>query len=224
MRNKAAEFSANCVPYWRDTWSSVQLCVSPSRLHFWPLASAPPLLQWFYLWKWALWVTCLVPPSLCKAFQALQGFDLCLCVPFAHWKIFSVAGLSLSQFQDLNNENLGASWSFSSGLCVPVLGSVDRQHPWLSLHYSVNEMWRACCSQHGNTGPPAALSAVFWYLKSWVWITDDRIFLLGYVCQSHTSTGVRVSLQNQCACFFMQDLCISLRGRNAKFIPYSCLE
>lgn len=140
-----------------------------------------------HLWKWALWVSCLVPPSLCKAFQALQGFDLCLPVPFAHCKIFSVTGLALSQ--DLHNKNLGASWSFSSGLCAPVLGSVDRLHPWLSLHYAVNEMWRACCSQHGNTRPPAALSAVFWYLESWVWITDDRIFLLVYVFHSHVSTA-----------------------------------
>lgn len=187
MRNKAAEFSANCVAYWRDTWSSVQACMSPSWLLFWPQASAPHCFSGFmpHLWKWALCMTCLVPPSLCTAFQALWGFDLCLCVPFAHWKIFSVAGLALSQFQDLNHKNLGTSWSFSSGLCVPVLGSLDRLYPWLSLHYAVNEMWRACCSQHGNAGPPAALSAVFWYLESWVWITDDRIFLLGYVCHSH---------------------------------------
>lgn len=146
-----------------------------------------------HLWKWALCKTCLVPLSLCATFRALWGFDLCLHVPFAHWKIFSVAGLALSQFQDLNNKNLGTSWSFSSGLCVPVLGRVDRLYPWLSLHYTVNEMWRACCSQHGNARPPAALSAVFWYLESWVWITDDRIFLLGYVCHSHCT-------QKYCVC------------------------
>lgn len=125
--------------------------------------------------------------------QPSKHFEGLIFVPFAHWKIFSVAGLALSQFQDLNNKNLGTSWSFSSGLCVPVLGRVDRLYPWLSLHYTVNEMWRACCSQHGNARPPAALRAVFWYLEPWVWITDDRIFLLGYVCHSHCT-------QKYCVC------------------------
>lgn len=163
-----------------------------------------------HLWKWALCVTCLVPPSLCRAFQALWGFDLCLRVPFAHWKIFSVAGPALSHFWDLNNKNLGTSWSFSSGLYMPVLGSLDRLYPWLSLHYAVNEMWRACCSQRGNTRPPAALSAVFWYLKSWVCITDDRIFLLGYVCHSHTSTA--------CACLTPKSVCVFFHVGSLHFI------
>lgn len=162
-----------------------------------------------HLWKWALCVTCLVPLSLCKAFQALWRFDLCLRVLLAHWKILPVAGLALSQFWDLN-KNLGTSWSFSSGLCVPVFGSLDRLYPWLSLHYAVNEMWRACCSQHGNRRPPAALRADFWYLKSWVWITDDRIFLLGYVCHSRTSTA--------CACLTPKSVCVFFHAGSLHFI------
>lgn len=148
MRNKTAEFSANCVTYWRNTWSSVQMCVSPSWSLFWPLPSAPPLLHWFYSLPVEMSPVCdlLGATFLVQSLPSTSRIrSLSLCA-FAHWKIFSVAGLALSQFRDLNNKNLGTSSSFYSGLYVPVLGTLDRLYPWLSLHYAVNEMWRVCCS------------------------------------------------------------------------------